>query len=98
VLIANWLLDYLIALLGSVCFAPLALCLPGWLWLYDHAHYWKGNVWQKAQYVFHWFLIVLGLFFLGGGTYAVIIQIIAAYATGQIGSAFSCLDNSNTVG
>jgi hypothetical protein len=74
-------------------------------------------MWQKAQYVFHWFIIVLGLFFLGGGTYAVVKQIIAgtlflilcdsqcfvlmsalAYATGEIGSAFACQDNSGTVG
>jgi hypothetical protein len=34
-------------------------------------------MWQKAQYVLHWFIIVLGLFFLGGGTYAVVKQIIA---------------------
>jgi hypothetical protein len=34
-------------------------------------------MWQKIQYVLHCLVIVLGLFFLGGGTYAVVKQIIA---------------------
>ena len=28
--------NYLIALTGTICFAPLAISLPGWLWLHDH--------------------------------------------------------------
>jgi hypothetical protein len=90
--------NYLLALTGSICFAPLAITLPGWLWLYDHGDYWRGNVWKKSQYLSHWFLVVLGLFFLGGGTYGVIEQIKQAYESGLIGSAFSCADNSNTTG
>jgi hypothetical protein len=90
--------NYLIALTGSICFAPLAISLPGWLWLYDHWDYRKGSLWQKIQFGFHWFLILLGLFFLVGGTYGVVKQIIAAYDSGLIGSAFACGDNSNTVG
>ena len=90
--------NYLIALTGTICFAPLAISLPGWLWLYDHWHFKNGNLWQKAQFLFHWFLIFLGLFFLAGGTYGVVKQIVAAYDSGLIGSAFSCADNSNTVG
>lgn len=31
-----------------------------------------------------------------GGTYGVVVQIKEAYASGQIGSAFSCADNSNS--
>ncbi|KAL3465707.1 transmembrane amino acid transporter protein-domain-containing protein [Aspergillus heterothallicus] len=88
--------NYLIALVGSVCFAPMAMSLPGWLWLYDHGHYRKGSVTQKSIYALHLGLVILGIFFLVGATYGVIKQIIDAYATGLIGSAFSCADNSNS--
>lgn len=77
--------NYLIALVGSVCFAPLAMSLPGWLWLYDHGHYKKGPLTQKVTYLLHVGLVLLGLFFCVGATYGVVIQIIDAYATGLIG-------------
>ena len=35
--------NYLIALTASVCFAPLAMVLPGFLWLYDHKDWKKGK-------------------------------------------------------
>ena len=105
--------NYLIALTGSLCFAPIAIALPGWLWLHDHKTWYKGTMMQKLAYGFHVFLIPLGLFFLVGGTYGVIQEIVAAYADGQIGmsrnrailgclltmnigSAFSCADNSGS--
>lgn len=89
--------SYLIALTGSICFAPLAICLPAWLWLHDHAEYRRQGVLKKAVYGAHWFFILLGAFVCVGGTYAVIKSIMAAYETGLVGSAFSCADNSNTV-
>lgn len=76
---------YLIALTGSVCFAPLAIMLPGYLWLYDHKHYWKGNVLKKTACVLHVGMILLGTFLLIGGTYGVAKEIQAAYASGLIG-------------
>ncbi|KAF7617026.1 putative neutral amino acid permease [Aspergillus flavus] len=88
--------NYLIALVGSVCFAPLAMSLPGWLWLYDHWHYKNGTMKEKAVFVLHCGLVLLGLFFLVGATYGVVIQIVDAYSSGTIGSAFSCADNSNS--
>jgi hypothetical protein len=60
--------NYLIALTGSICFAPMAISIPGILWLYDFSSYRKGSLWQKAQYGFHCFLVVLGLFICIGGT------------------------------
>jgi hypothetical protein len=89
--------SFLIALTGSVCFAPIAICLPAWLWLHDHGEWKRGGMIQKATYYGHWFFILLGVFVCVGGTYAVIKSIIAAYASGLIGSAFSCADNSGTV-
>lgn len=90
--------NYLIALTGSICFAPLAITLPGWLWLHDYNHYVKGNLWQKTQWMFHWFLILLGAFMCVGGTYGTVKQIVEAYASGIIGSAFDCADNSGSTG
>lgn len=87
---------YLIALAGSVCFAPLSLVLPGWLWVYDHQHYRGGTMWQRVAHGLHWLLILLGLFLTVGGTYGVVQQIIDAYASGQIDRAFSCADNSGS--
>ncbi|KAK2750336.1 hypothetical protein FQN57_003816 [Myotisia sp. PD_48] len=40
------------------------------------------------------FLIGVGLFFLGPGTYASIESVILNYRKGNVGSAFSCADNS----
>ncbi|KAI5369951.1 Putative amino acid transporter, transmembrane domain-containing protein [Septoria linicola] len=88
--------NYLLALTGSLCFAPIAISLPGWLWLYDHKDWYQRASSHKLAYGFHAFLIPLGLFFLIAGTYGVIEQIIAAYQDGLIGSAFSCADNSGS--
>ncbi|RMY02963.1 hypothetical protein D0868_07707 [Hortaea werneckii] len=77
--------QYLIALTGSICFAPLALSLPGWLWIYDHKSWYKGSALQQAAFCFHAFLIPLGLFILVGGTYGLVEEIIQAYADGTIG-------------
>lgn len=90
--------NYVLALVGALCFAPLAISLPGWLWLYSHPHCWNGNAVQKVMYGVHVFLILLGLFMAVGGTYGVIVQINQAYADGQISSAFSCADNSGSTG
>jgi len=77
--------NYLIALVGSVCFAPLAISLPGLLWLHDHGHYLKGSILQKIKFMLHIGMVLLGIFFLVGATYGVVIQIKAAYADGTIG-------------
>lgn len=77
--------NYLIALTGSVCFAPLAIALPGWLWIHDHKDWMRGSASKQVAFWFHVMLIPLGFFFLVGGTYGVIKEIIAAYADGQIG-------------
>lgn len=77
--------NYLIALVGSVCFAPLAISFPGLLWLYDHGHYLKGSLVQKVEFFFHIGMVLLGIFFLVGATYGVILLIKAAYASGTIG-------------
>lgn len=88
--------NYLLALAGSLTFAPLALGLPGYLWIYDHPHYRTGTVWQAVAYWLNWLMILLAAFLTVGGTYGVVQNIIDAYASGLIGGAFSCADNSNS--
>ena len=88
--------NYLLSLAGSLAFAPLALGLPGWLWLYDHKDYYKGTWLQKFLYGLHVLMILLAAFLCIGGTYGVIVQIMDAYRDGSIDSAFSCADNSNS--
>lgn len=88
--------NYLLALAGSLTFAPLALGLPGYLWIYDHQHYRKGNWWRVTVYYLNWLMILLAVFLTIGGTYGVVQNIIDAYARGEIDRAFSCADNSNS--
>ncbi|PSS22273.1 hypothetical protein M430DRAFT_49421 [Amorphotheca resinae ATCC 22711] len=88
--------NYLLALTGSICFAPIGIALPGFLWLSDFKHYRKGSVRQRVEFWSHWFLPLLGAFLCVGGTYGVVQLIIDAYADNQIGSAFSCADNSGS--
>ncbi|KAF5004712.1 hypothetical protein FDECE_8823 [Fusarium decemcellulare] len=77
--------NYLNALTGSLCFAPLAMSLPGWLWLYDHPEYRTGTIKEQTMYWLHAALIPLGIFFAVGGTYGVVLEIVQAYRSGVIG-------------
>lgn len=88
--------NYLLALAGSLTFAPLALGLPGYLWIFDHQHYRQGNWWHVTVYWLNWLMILLAVFLTIGGTYGVVQNIIDAYADGLIGGAFSCVDNSGS--
>lgn len=45
----------------------------------------------------HVLIFLIGLLITIGGTYANVVMIIDQYKTGQVGSAFSCHDNSNNV-
>ncbi|KAL2414726.1 Transmembrane transporter [Exophiala dermatitidis] len=79
--------NYLIAMVGSIAYAPIALIFPGWLWLYDHSDWWKRSIRHQAAYSFHWLLILAGSLVCIAGTYAVIKEIVNAYATGVIGQS-----------
>jgi len=89
--------SYLIALTGSICFAPLAIMLPGWLWLHDHGSWRKATAPKMVAYYLHWLLIAIGAFLCVGGTYGTVMAIKTAYKNGTVGSAFACQDNSNSV-
>lgn len=87
--------NYLIALVGSLAFAPIALMLSAVLHLYDN---WgdirTGSVLAKVEWVFNVVLFFLGAFFCVSGTYGVVLLIKDAYASGMIGGAFSCANNA----
>ncbi|KAF2804331.1 neutral amino acid permease [Mytilinidion resinicola] len=89
--------SYLLALTGSICFAPLAIMLPGWLWIHDHGSWRRGGVAKMAAYYLHFLMIAIGAFLCVGGTYGTVMEIKAAYANGSVGSAFACADNSNSI-
>ncbi|KAK7956415.1 amino acid transporter [Apiospora aurea] len=89
--------NYILALAGSVCFAPMAIILPGFLYLHDFAAYRRGTSLQRTKWALHICLILLGAFITVCGTYASIMSIKEAYNNGEIGSAFSCADDSGTV-
>ncbi|KAL4917392.1 transmembrane amino acid transporter protein-domain-containing protein [Aspergillus aurantiobrunneus] len=88
--------NYIIGLVGSICFSLLALSLPGCLWLSSNSHYRRGSCSERVLYLLHILLVLLGAFMAVGGTYGTVMQIKEAYASGMISSAFSCADNSNS--
>lgn len=95
--IAIPIFNYLVALCGSLTFAPLALGLPAYLFIYDHPDWRKdGQWWMSPVYWLNWLLIPIAAFLTVGGTYGVIRGVIDAYANGVTGAAFSCADNSGS--
>lgn len=73
--------------------------IPAWLWLYDHGKWRTGNPAKQIGYWLHWAMILLGIFFLVGGTYATVQEIIDAYAGGQIGKSYyqPCIENHPSI-
>ncbi|KAG7147843.1 Amidase like protein [Verticillium longisporum] len=55
-----------------------------------------GRWWQALVYYLNCLMIALAAFLTIGGTYGVVQNIIDAYASGEIGGAFSCADNSDS--
>jgi hypothetical protein len=62
------LFNYILALAGSICFAPMALIIPGLLYLFDYSGYRNGTILQRVKYWSHIFVILLGCFITVGGT------------------------------
>lgn len=77
--------NYLLSLTGSLCFAPIALSLPGWLWCHDNMAWRRGSLRQQVVFWITAAMIPLGMFICVGGTYGVVVQIKEAYASGRIG-------------
>jgi hypothetical protein len=62
------ILNYLLGLAGSLCFAPFSLVFPALLWMYDFQAYRSGRAREKAMYGFHAAIALLGMFMIVGGT------------------------------
>ncbi|KAJ5741247.1 hypothetical protein N7533_010656 [Penicillium manginii] len=45
-------------------------------------------------FIFNVFLIFVGLFFLGPGTYASVMSVVTLYETGSVGGVFTCVSNA----
>lgn len=78
--------NYLLALTGSVCFAPLALVLPMILWFHGHSDWIHGDFKKKLIYGLHVLIVLVGAFLSVGGTYSTIKLIVDFYATNPIGT------------
>lgn len=102
--LAGWLLaeaipffTSLVSLIGSMGFGPLGVCLPPFLWFSMHRGYRTGSARQQALWWVHIGMLMLGLLIVIGGTYANISNIVDQLQAGNVGSAFSCADNSATL-
>lgn len=62
------ILNYLLALAASLCFAPFSLIFPAILWLYEFASFKHGSIRQRVIYVGNIFIILVGAFLVVGGT------------------------------
>jgi len=62
------ILNYLLGLAASLCFAPFSLVFPAMLWMYDYKHYRSGTGKNKIAYALHVMIVLLGLFMVVGGT------------------------------
>ncbi|KIW18344.1 hypothetical protein PV08_02632 [Exophiala spinifera] len=91
------ILNYLLGLAGSLCFAPFSLIFPAMLWMYDFKGYRSGSTVQKLSYGAHIMIVLVGLFMVVGGTYGVAVSIRDAFDNGLISKVFDCADNSGTI-
>lgn len=106
------ILNYLLGLAGSLCFAPFSLMFPALLWMYDFKTYRRGPASQKTCFYSHALLVILGAFMVVAGTsvfyslilvsadshrYGVALSIRDAFKHGLISKVFNCADNSGTI-
>ena len=66
------ILNYLLGLAGSLCFAPFSLIFPALLWMHDFSSYRRGPILHKAKYAFHALVVLVGFFMVVAGTYVYI--------------------------
>ncbi|KAF8853993.1 amino acid transporter [Acephala macrosclerotiorum] len=90
------ILNYRLGLAGSLCLAPFSLMSPALLWMHDFKTYRSGTAEKQSMYRVHVLILLVGLFMVVGGTYGTAISIRDAYASGMIGKAFDCSDNSGS--
>ncbi|KAF4119480.1 Transmembrane amino acid transporter protein [Geosmithia morbida] len=82
--------SYLVGLIGSLCCAPTCLIIPAWMGLYIDWELRKLSKVKMALCGLHICTATLGFFITVVRTYTTVQSIINAYASGTVGSAFSC--------
>lgn len=87
----------LISFIGALGFGYLGVCVPAILWIVLNKGARQGPAHMVVLWYLHVLIFLIGLLITIGGTYANVVMIIDQYKTGQVGSAFSCHDNSNNV-
>jgi hypothetical protein len=56
----------------------------------------RTTIGYKLNYLLACFMVLAGLFILVAGFYASVISIKDAFSSGEVGSPFSCVDNSGS--
>lgn len=60
--------NYILALAGSVCFAPMSLMFPALMWFHDFgARSRSGGFRGKTMWAFHALILLAGAFLTVGG-------------------------------
>ena len=55
------ILNYLLGLAGSLCYAPFSLIFPALLWMYDFKSYRSDAAQKRFIYAFHILIVLVGL-------------------------------------
>lgn len=90
----------LISLIGALLATLMSFQPMGFMWLYDNWHVDNSGKTWRWKFMVGWsiFVIISGTFLMIGGTYGSIVGIIDSYRAEGGSAAFSCADNSNSVG
>lgn len=60
--------NYMLSLAGSICFAPMSLIFPAWMWFHDLGALARGDGLKgKAMIVIHAMIVAVGVFLTVGG-------------------------------
>lgn len=90
----------LVSLIGALLGTLMSFQPMGCMWLYDNWSAGKRNPTVKwyLMVAYSVFVVVSGTFLMIAGTYGSIVGIIDSYTQDGGSSAWSCADNSNSVG
>lgn len=87
----------LVSLIGALFGTLMSFQPMGFMWLYDNWGKQRNGKWY-AMVAWAVFVIVSGTFLMIAGTYGSIVGIMDSYKAEGGSSAWSCADNSNSVG
>lgn len=87
----------LVSLVGALLGTLMAFQPMGCMWLYDHWQDARTTRWY-LMVAWSFFVILSGTFLMIGGTYGSVVDIIDSYKASGGSAAWSCADNSGSVG